>query len=96
MSYHENSRKTFLAAAAIPQDCLVKLTSTGVSVCGESDIPVGATETGALAAGDHVSVRLMNTPGTTEALSPARTARLWWAWRFRPVPAVVWWKSCPC
>ena len=61
MPYHENSRKTFIAAGPIPQDCLVKLTAAGLEVCGEGEVPVGVTEVG-----EHVGVRLLNTPGTLE------------------------------
>ncbi len=67
MAYHENSRKTFVAAGPIPQDCLVKLTAAGLDVCGAGEVPVGVTEVGARAAGEHVGVRLLNTPGTLEA-----------------------------
>lgn len=66
MPYHENSRKTFIAAGPIPQDCLVKLTAAGLEVCGEGEVPVGVTEVGARVAGEHVGVRLLNTPGTLE------------------------------
>lgn len=66
MAYHENSRKTFIAAGPIPRDSLVKLTAAGLDVCGAGEVPVGVTEVGALAAGEHVGVRLLNTPGTLE------------------------------
>ncbi|EGW51503.1 hypothetical protein HMPREF1022_01520 [Desulfovibrio sp. 6_1_46AFAA] len=66
MPYHENSRKTFIAAGPIPQDCMVKLTAAGLEVCGEGEVPVGVTEVGARVAGEHVGVRLLNTPGTLE------------------------------
>ncbi len=66
MPYHENSRKTFVAAGPIPQDSLVKLTAAGLDVCGAGEVPVGVTEVGARAAGEHVGVRLLNTPGTLE------------------------------
>lgn len=69
MSYHENSRKTFVAAAVITRDSLVKLTAAGVELCTAGDVPLGVTEVGAKAAGDHVGVRLLNTPGTVEVVS---------------------------
>ena len=64
MPDHENSRKTFVAAGPIPQDSLVKLTAAGLDVCGAGEVPVGVTEVGAREAGEHVGVRLLNTPGT--------------------------------
>ena len=66
MPYMEISRKSFVAAGPIPQDALVKLTAAGVDVCGAEDVPIGVTETGAVTAGDHVGVRLLNTCGTVE------------------------------
>lgn len=66
MPYHENSRKTFVAAGPIPQDSLVKLSVAGLDVCGAGEVPVGVTEVGAREAGEHVGVRLLNTPGTLE------------------------------
>lgn len=64
--YHENSRKTFTAAAAVGPDALVHLTSAGVEPCDAGELPIGVTETGATQAGDLIGVRLMNTPGTIE------------------------------
>lgn len=69
MSYHEHSRKTFVAAAVITRDSLVKLTAAGVELCTVGDVPLGVTEVGAKAVGDHVGVRLLNTPGTVEVVS---------------------------
>lgn len=64
--YHENSRKTFTAAAAVGPDALVRLTAAGVEPCDAGELPIGGTETGAAQAGDCIGVRLMNTPGTVE------------------------------
>lgn len=66
MPYHESSRITLIAAAPIARASLVKLESGGLKVCGADGTPVGFTELGAAAAGDHVSVRLMNAQGTFE------------------------------
>ena len=66
MSYHENSRKTFVAGAAIANQSVVKLGTSGVETCGAGDTPLGFVEIGAMAAGELVSVRLINTPGTVE------------------------------
>ena len=74
MPYHENSRKTFVAAGPIPQDSLVKLSAAGLDVCGAGEVPVGVTEVGAREAGEHVGVRLLNTPGTLEVACGATVA----------------------
>lgn len=71
MAYHENSRKTFSAAGIIPADSLVKLTASGIDVCGAGELPLGVTETGARMADDPVSVRMLNTPGTVEVVASA-------------------------
>lgn len=65
MTYLENSRRTFVAAGPISTDALVSLTDAGVV---ESDGlgALGVCETGATTAGEHVSVRLLNTAGTVE------------------------------
>lgn len=65
MTYLENSRRTFIAAGPVSADALVMLTDAGVV---ESDGlgALGVCETGATAAGEHVSVRLLNTAGTVE------------------------------
>ena len=65
MSYYENSRKTFAAGAAIAHQSVVKL-GAGVEACGADGTPLGFVEIGARAAGELVSVRLINTPGTVE------------------------------
>ena len=66
MSYYENSRKTFAAGAAIAHQSVVKLGAAGVEACGADGTPLGFVEIGARAAGELVSVRLINTPGTVE------------------------------
>lgn len=66
MSYHENSRKTFVAGAVIASQSVVKLGTSGVEPCGSDDLPLGFVEIGARAIGEQVSVRLINTPGTVE------------------------------
>lgn len=66
MSYHESSRKTFAAGAAIAHQSVVKLGAVGVEACGADDTPLGFVEIGAREAGELVSVRLINTPGTVE------------------------------
>lgn len=66
MSYHESSRKTFTAGAAIAHQSVVKLGAAGVEACGTDDTPLGFVEIGAREAGELVSVRLINTPGTVE------------------------------
>lgn len=69
--YQENSRKAFLAAGPVAQDCLVKLTAAGVETCDAGDAPIGMTETGAALVGAHIGVRLMNTPGTMSVATGA-------------------------
>lgn len=78
MSYHEQSRKTFVAAGPIPQDALVKLTADGVTLCGAGENPLGVTEVGAHTLGAPVGVRLINTPGTVEvqAFGPVTPGQL--------------------
>lgn len=66
MSYHENSRKTFIADAVIANQSVVKLGTSGVEPCGAEDTPVGFVEIGAREVGEAVSVRLINTQGTVE------------------------------
>ena len=66
MSYYENSRKTFAAGAAIAHQSVVKFGAAGVEACGADGTPLGFVEIGARAAGELVSVRLINTPGTVE------------------------------
>ena len=66
MSYHESSRKTFAAGAAIAHQSVVKLGAVGVEACGADDTPLGLVEIGAREAGELVSVRLINTTGTVE------------------------------
>ena len=66
MSYHESSRKTFAAGAAIAHQSVVKLGAVGVEACGADDTPLGFVEIGAREAGELVSVRLINTTGTVE------------------------------
>lgn len=66
MPYYESSRVTLPAAEAIARASLVTLSRDGLKPCGAADIPVGFTELGAAAAGDAVSVRLVNAPGTFE------------------------------
>ena len=71
MSYYENSRKTFAAGAAIAHQSVVKLGAAGVEACGADGTPLGFVEIGARAAGELVSVRLINTPGTVEVRAGA-------------------------
>ena len=66
MPYYESSRVTLTAAEAIARASLVTLSRDGLKPCGATDTPVGFTELGAAAAGDAVSVRLVNAPGTFE------------------------------
>ena len=63
-----------MAAGPIPQDSLVKLSAAGLDVCGAGEVPVGVTEVGAREAGEHVGVRLLNTPGTLEVACGATVA----------------------
>ena len=98
MSYHESTRKTFAAGAAIAHQSVVKLGAVGVEACGADDTPLGFVEIGAREAGELVSVRLKCAPG---AASPpgrwsARARAVPWslraarllrsAWRWRPPP----------
>lgn len=64
MRYHETSRITLIAAAPIARASLVRLDADGLRPCDADASPVGFAELGATAAGDQVSVRLMNATGT--------------------------------
>lgn len=75
MSYYENSRKTFAAGAAIAHQSVVKLGAAGVEACGADGTPLGFVEIGARAAGELVSVRLINTPGTVEVRAGGQHSR---------------------
>ena len=83
MSYYENSRKTFAAGAAIAHQSVVKLGTAGVEACGADGTPLGFVEIGARAAGELVSVRLINTPGTVEVRAGATFPPGHWSARER-------------
>ena len=83
MSYYENSRKTFAAGAAIAHQSVVKLGAAGVEACGADGTPLGFVEIGARAAGELVSVRLINTPGTVEVRAGGNIPAGHWSARER-------------
>ncbi|HML56007.1 MAG TPA: DUF2190 family protein [Solidesulfovibrio magneticus] len=65
MSYINAQRRTFPASAALNAYRLVTLVAGAVSECDAEDAPLGVVEY-PVAAGDPVSIRLLNCSGTIE------------------------------
>lgn len=71
MPYIDSCTKAFVAGGAIGANILVKLSAGVLAVAGASEVPIGVTEQAAFAAGDVISVRLLNSCGTIEMTAGA-------------------------
>ena len=60
----DSNEKSFTADAAIGQHRLVRMTATGIDVCGIAHHAIGTATREAFAAGDVISVKLTTGSGT--------------------------------
>ncbi len=74
MAYVNQSRRTFVAGAAIDAYRLVTLDTGKLAANAADDVPLGVLEYPALEDGQHVSVRLLNTEGTIEVMATGAVA----------------------
>ena len=69
----DTSEKTFTADGAIPIHSLVRMTATGVDVCGIAHHAIGTATRAAFASGDAIAVKLISGSGTPR---PEKLVRL--------------------
>jgi hypothetical protein len=71
----DSNEKSFTADGAIPQYSLVRMTATGVDVCGITHHAIGTATREAFVAGDSISVKLISGAGTHKVIASAALAQ---------------------
>jgi spore maturation protein SpmB len=71
----DTSEKTFTADGAIPIHSLVRMTATGVDVCGIAHHAIGTATRAAFASGDAIAVKLISGSGTHKVIASAALAQ---------------------
>ena len=71
----DSNEKTFTADGAIPLYSLVRMTATGVDICGIAHHAIGTATRAAFAVGEEISVKLLTGAGTHKVLASAALAQ---------------------